>query len=303
MTRSQSFRTMIFVPGYKTDYLEKARGFDADALILDLEDSVPDPFKEDARENIRNYLIEDAFPQATYVRVNPSDSDMFEADLNFVLHSNLSGVMLPKVVDAEHVRLVDRLLSAHELRLGLENGHFGIVPLIESGIAIIHAHEIACASGRIKALAFGGEDYLTDLDGLHKQHGRSLIVPRSLVVIAARAAGVDVVDTPYLNIRDSEGFREEAELARELGFSGMLIVHPEQLSIANGVFSPSAEEVTEAQAIIDAIETSKQRGLQVTLVDGDLVGPPMLKRAHNVLDKLRRIPSTVVRDEEDSSKK
>lgn len=286
---TKSMRTMIFVPGYKKEYLDKARAFDADALVLDLEDSVPDAFKARARANIRDYLGEQAFSQTVYVRVNPIDSGLLFDDLDSVLQPNTTGVMLPKVADGEDVRYVDRLLSQYESELGLVHGHFSLCPLVESGIAIIRAYDIAAASKRVRVVAFGGEDYLTDLDGLHKEHGRSLIVPRSLLVIAARAARVDVVDTPYLNIRDMEGFRREAELARELGFSGMLIVHPAQLPVANAVFSPSGAEVAEAEAIIAAIEQSRARGLQVTLLDGDLVGPPMLKRARNVIEKVRRI--------------
>lgn len=284
-----SLRSAMFVPGYTRKFLDKAVTFRSDAILLDLEDSVPHSHKEDARTFVREYLDADKFPQQTFIRVNDIDSGMLTKDLEATLHANTAGFMFTKVRDENDIIYFDKLLSQYEHDLGFEIGKFKMLPLIEMGSAILRAHQIATASERMIGLAFGGEDYLTDLDGLHKEHGTSLIVPRSLIVIAARSAHIDVLDTPYLDIRNAEGFRREVEQARELGFSGQLLLHPTQIDVANEVFSPSSEEIEEAKRIIEAIRESSEKGQGTTLLDGKLVGPPMLKRANKVLAKAERI--------------
>ncbi len=288
-TVKKSLRTMTFVPGYMTKFLEKARSFSSDALILDLEDSVPQKDKERARENIAHYLVKKSYSQEVYIRVNPIDSGMLFDDLEASLQEGTHGIMFTKVRDEKDIIYFDKLLSQLEIDKGFTPGKFKICPLIETGSAMIKAYDIATASERVNALVLGGEDYLTDLDGLHKEHGASLLVPRSLVVMAARTAKIDAIDTPFLDIHNLEGFEKEVKLARELGFSGTLIIHPTQIAIANQAFTPSEEEIREAQRIIKAIEESKERGLGVALMDGKLIGPPMEKRAQNVMNKVKRI--------------
>jgi citrate lyase subunit beta/citryl-CoA lyase len=284
---------MTFVPGYMTKFLDKAVGFNSDALILDLEDSVPEAYKQDSRVNIREYLEKGVFKQQIYIRTNAIETGMLMEDLKYTMHENTTGFMFSKSVDERDIDYFDKLLTQLETDYGYPIGKFKMCPLIETGSAVIRAYQIAKASKRVVALAFGGEDYLTDLDGLHKEHGTSLLVPRSLIVIAARSAKIEAIDTPYLDIRDSAGFKKEVTLARELGFSGALIIHPTQIDIANEAFTPSDEEIEEAGKIIDAVNESKKKGLAVTLLDGKLIGPPMRTRAFNVIEKLERIKRTV----------
>ena len=286
---NKSLRTMIFVPGYMTKFLDRAIDFHADAVILDVEDSVPEAFKSDARKNIKDYLDKNVYKQQVYIRVNPISTGMLMEDLKYTMHENTDGFMFSKAVDEKDIDYFDKLLTQMETDNGYPIGKFKICPLIETGSAVLRSYQIAKTSDRVVALAFGGEDYLTDLDGLHEEHGTSLLVPRSLIVIAARSAKIEAIDTPYLDIRDAEGFDKEAKLARELGFSGALIIHPSQIDIANNAFTPSDEEIEEAHRIINAIEESKKKGLAVTLLDGKLIGPPMRTRAYNVLNKLERI--------------
>jgi len=269
--------------------LESAVGLDSDAIILDLEDSVPLNFKQEARNNIRDYLTRDRFVQQVFVRVNCLESGMLDLDLECAAHYNTDGFVFTKVRDERDIVELDRQLTKIEHERGLEAGHFKMCPLIETASAVIRAYEIARASPRMVGLAFGGEDYLHDVDGLHKDSGLSLLVPRSMIVMAARASGIDAIDTPYLNIHDSVGLRREFELSREIGFSGSLIIHPSQVGIANDVFSPSTAEVSEAIRTIRAIEDSVEKGLGVALLDGKLVGPPMEKRARRILEKASRI--------------
>jgi len=270
-------------------YLIKASNFKADAIILDLEDSVPLAFKDRARINIRNFLERGAYKQQVYVRLNSIDSGLLTEDLSCSLHENTTGFMLTKIDDEKDIIYFDKLLTQLEIDNKFEIGSFKLCPLIETSSAVLRIYEIAKASSRITALAFGGEDYLTDLDGLHKDHGMSLIVPRNLIVIAARAAKVDAIDTPYLKIRDMDGFEKEVLLARELGFSGSMTIHPSQIDIANKIYTPTEEEYIQAKRIVEAIKETSKKGLGVAMLDGQLIGPPMEKRAQNLIKKMKSI--------------
>lgn len=282
-----ALRTMTFVPGYKVKFLEKAKTFDSDALILDLEDSVPYEFKEQARKNIKEFLDANAFSQKVYIRVNALETGLLLEDLKWMLHENTTGFMFSKAEDENDIRYFDQLLTQLENDFSFEEGKFKMCPLIETASAVLRAYEMGKASKRNTALVFGGEDYLRDLDGLHKEHGTSLLMPRSLIVTAARAAHLEPIDTPFLDIKDTVGFKKEVELARELGFSGTLIIHPSQIEIANKVFSPTENEIEEAKQIIEAIKISEKEGLGVALLDGKLIGPPMQKRALKILEKAK----------------
>jgi citrate lyase subunit beta/citryl-CoA lyase len=284
-------RSMIFVPGFRSAFLEKARTFDADALIFDLEDSVPVVFKDEARKNIAEFLGTVEYSQKIFIRLNSIDSGYLSRDLDYVLDPRVFGFMPAMVRDELDIVYIDKLLTQLEHDKGFVHGHFKLCPLIETGSALLKAYEIAKASPRMVGLAFGAEDYLTDLDGLHKESGASILVARSMIVMAARSLNMAAIDTPFLDISNLEAFRREVELARELGFSGQLILHPNQIEIANQVFTPSEEEVAEARRIIDAIEASGKEGQGVTLLDGRLVGPPMEKRARKVVEKWDRIKS------------
>jgi citrate lyase subunit beta / citryl-CoA lyase len=285
----KSLRSMLFVPGHLPRFLDKAAQTDADALILDLEDSVPLPHKAEARQNVKKCLDSGVYRQQLFIRVNALDTGMLPEDLRWTTHPATTGFMFTKVSDERDIHYFDRLLTQLERDAGLEAGKFKMCPLIETACAGLHTFQIATACSRMVALAFGGEDYLTDLDGLHRKHGLGFLVPRALLVMAARAARLEAIDTPYLDIADNDGFTREVTLARELGFSGQLVIHPDQISIANRVFSPSEEEIREASRIVDAIEDGRQKGLGVGLLDGSLIGPPMEKRARAVLRKVGRM--------------
>jgi citrate lyase subunit beta/citryl-CoA lyase len=280
---------MLFVPGHLPRFLEKAAQTDADALILDVEDSVPAVHKPEARQNVKEYVDRGIYRQQVFVRVNAVETGMLPEDLRWVARPAVDGFMFTKVYDERDIHYFDRLLTQVERDNGFEHGKFKMCPLVETSSAALHTLAIAKASERLVGLAFGGEDYLTDLDGLHRKHGLGFLVPRALIVMAARAMRLEALDTPYLDIHDAEGFRRELTLARELGFSGQLVLHPNQVEIANEIFSPSEEDIREAERIVAAIDDCRKQGLGVALLDGSLIGPPMEKRAHAVLRKVARI--------------
>jgi len=223
---TKSLRTMLFVPGHMPRFLEKAAESEADALILDVEDSVPPPNKAEARQNVRKYLESGIYRQQIFIRVNAVDTGLLHEDLRWTAHAATDGFMFSKVNDERDIQHLDRLLTQVEREKDFEPGKFKMCPLIETACAGLHTFRIATASRRMVALAFGGEDYLTDLDGLHRKHGLGFLVPRALVVMAARAARLEAVDTPYLDIGDDAGFTREVTLARGFAFSGQLVIHP-----------------------------------------------------------------------------
>lgn len=278
-------RTMTFVPGFRDKFLDKAINFKTDALILDLEDSVPEIYKEDARAKVQQYLNKGVYTQKIFIRVNSIDSGLLNLDLGKILHESVYGLMPTMIRDEYDIVYIDKLLTQLERDGGFAYGHFKLCPLIETVSALINAYKIAKSSKRIVGLAFGAEDYVTDLGGLHKESGSSILMARSLMVMAARSLDLSVLDTPYLNVSDLVGFKREAEFSREMGFTGQLILHPDQIDIAMEIFTPSPAEVNEAQEIIRKIESSSEKGYGVTLLDGKIVGPPMEKRARAVLKK------------------
>lgn len=284
-------RSMMFVPTYKEKFLDKAINSNADAIILDLEDSVPASFKEKARSITKKYLESGKFKNIqTYVRLNPIESKLLFEDLDYVLHKDVDGFMLSKIYTADDMIYYDKLFSQLEHENDIEVGSFYFTPLIETTSAVMDVYNIAKASDRTVALTFGGEDFLNDLVGLHGEPPRTFDHPRAAIATAARAANILPIDTPYLAIKDHNGFIEEETVSFEMGFAGCLLIHPEQISLAHKCFTPNEKEVERSRKIVEAIERANKKGSGVAVLDdGKMVGPPMRKRAEKVLDIMDRI--------------
>lgn len=284
-------RSLQFVPGNRPDMLEKARTFKADVLIADLEDSVPPSEKMTARR-----LVHQMAPnlsgrgQKVVVRVNSFDTGLTAGELEAVVGPYLYSVSLGKVQSPWHVEECDRLLSALEAALEIEVGQVKIIPWIESAMAVLRATEIAAASPRVVALAFGAEDYTNDMGIRRTDKGDELQVPRALVAMAAQAMGIVALDTPYVRFRDSEGLRREATASAELGYVGKFSIHPSQLDIINDVFSPREEDVEYARRVVKAWEKAQAQGRGAVEVEGKMVDVPVVKRALRLLSLVREMP-------------
>lgn len=282
--KSLVLRSMLFVPTYKESFIVHGLESDADAIIFDLEDSVPDQFKQQARENIKNFIEMGAFKnKLVFVRINPLESHLVFKDLEYILHPDIDGLMLTKIYTADDMIYYDNLFTQLENENNIEHGHFCFIPLIETTSAVMNAYNIAKASRRTIALAFGGEDYLNDLMGLHGEPPITFNYPRAAIALAARAAGMLPIDTPYLILKDAEGFIKEEMISFEMGFAGCLLIHPLQVKLANKCFTPSEEEVERSRQIIEAVKTAKEKGSGVAMLVDKMIGPPMAKRAENVI--------------------
>lgn len=283
-------RSLLFVPSYNKKFLDSSLKQNADALIFDLEDSVPYEFKPQAREILKEYLDkEELKTKQIFIRLNPVESDMLMEDLKYVLKDNVIGFMLSKIYTSEDIVYYDNLISKLEKDNNFQEKKFKFLPLIETTSAVLDVYNIAKASDRIVGLAFGGEDYLNDLQGLHGEPPITFNYPRAKIALAARAAGVLPIDTPYLDLHDDEGYINEESISFEMGFAGCLLIHPSQIELANKTFVPTEEEIQRSIEIFEEIKKAEKNGSGVAMLNGKMIGPPMKKRAQKVLELVKLI--------------
>ncbi|MBI2303602.1 MAG: CoA ester lyase [Chloroflexi bacterium] len=284
MTEVALFRSLLFVPGNSLRRIDKAATLDVDGVILDLEDSVPLAEKETARTMVR-----DALPRVrtlwrrVYVRTNVVTGELAPLDIEAVVRPGLDGICIPKVESAGHILLAEGFLADAERKHGLEVGSVTLLPIIETAKGVMNALEVASASPRVVGLLFGAEDFTLDMGITRTRRGRELFFARSQVVVAARAAGVAAVDTVYSDFRDREGLEQEAHLARHLGFVGKCLIHPDQLEIVNRMFSPSPEEIANAQKVVAAFQAAVAQGSAAVSVEGRMVDVAVAERAKKTL--------------------
>jgi len=280
-------RSLLTVPANRADMLAKAPSYGADALILDLEDSVPVAEKARARELARESIGKLKAANTLYVRVNALATGMLQDDLEAIVVDGLAGVKHPKAESAETIRTVDAMLTELERKRGLPQGAIGIELGIESAKGVWFVYEVASASPRVRSVMVGTAqdgDLQTDLGYTWTAEGNEVLYVRSRVLLAARAAGVEhLLDGAYSNVRDPEGLRLCCEAARRLGYRGKSVIHPNQIETVNRVFTPTAQEIDYYRRVIEAFDAAVARGSAATTVDGKLVDYAMVGMAKRVL--------------------
>lgn len=292
----------LFIPGNRTDMLGKAGRYSPTAYVPDLEDSVPTGNKAEARE-----VTADALPalcglgKPVVPRVNSLGTGLTEDDLRAVVGPHVVAISIGKISSPKGIEVVDEMISELELERGLEPSVIGILPWLETASAIVQAFEICDASDRVRWAAFGAEDYSADMGigrevdvedggaGSIEEYGEaSLLYARSAVAVAARAAGVEALDTPYVKFRDPDGLRREAGLAKRLGYGGKFAIHPAQIETIDSVFSPSEQEIERAKRVLAAARVAESEGHGSVSLDGEMIDAPVVARAKNVLDSLSK---------------
>ena len=290
-------RCPLFIPGNRGDMLGKAGRYSASAFVPDMEDSVPMANKADAR-----MITAEALPslfglgKAVVPRVNSLATGLTEDDLEAVVGPHIVAISIGKIRSVNDIAVVDGMLSDFEADSGIEVGKVGILPWLETARAIVNAYAICCASERVRWVAFGAEDYSADMGisrsvdvvgndtGIIDEYGEaSLLYPRSAVAVAARAADVQALDTPYVKFRDPDGLRGEAGLARRLGYSGKFAIHPAQIEVIGAVFSPTDVEIERARRVLEAARVAELEGRGSISLDGEMVDAPVVARARNLL--------------------
>ena len=277
-------RSLLYVPGNMPGMLQNIPVFEADGVMIDLEDAVPLAEKDAARLLTASFLrtVRDR-PREIFVRINALDTKYAEADLREVLPALPDGIRLPKADHPEVVEKLDTRLTEMEETLGLPIGSFTIIPSIESAVGILNVVETASSSRRIVALAFGAEDYTASMEIQRSKTGEELFNARSRVVWAAKAAGVQAIDSVFSDAGDMEGLRYETELVKRLGFTGKSLVNPRQIEVVHEVFRPKQQEIDEALEVMEAIGRAREMGTGVISLRGRMIDAPVVKRAARTL--------------------
>lgn len=289
-------RSLLFVPGNKPDWMAKAAGSGADALILDLEDSVPVTAKATARPMVRRAIeeLKGRGERVTLVvRVNDASTGLTSADLAEVVCPGLDGIVIAKLETADDVKEIDRLLLYSEGRAGLPAGHIEVIPILETAKAFRNAYDIATASPRVAALHAGsspGGDVARSI-GYHWS-GTELetLYLRSKVVLDARAAGLRYVTTGFWpDIRDLEGVERHSTRNRQVGFTGEMMIHPSHAAIVNRVYTPTEDEIAYARGVLAAMADGERQGTAAVTYQGAMVDYAMVKTARQMLQFARDI--------------
>ncbi|MDQ2694140.1 MAG: CoA ester lyase [Pseudomonadota bacterium] len=286
-------RSLLYVPGNMPALVQNIPAFPCDVCMIDLEDAVPRTEKDAARLLVRRFL--ESWPlrnKEIFIRINGLDTPYFQDDLAAVLPARPDGIRLPKCERPELVERLDHLLTRFEESLGLEEGRFRIIASIESAAGILNASRTAWASNRLVALGFSAEDYTASLHVDRPKTGEHLLVPRQLLLMAARAAGLQAIDTVWADSADLEGFRQECEHIKVLGYDGKSLINPRQIDIVHEVFAPKAEEVDYALEVVEAIGRAREQGTGVVALGGKMVDAPVVARAVRVLLAARSLGMT-----------
>jgi citrate lyase subunit beta/citryl-CoA lyase len=285
------YRSLMFVPAHNERLMASAARTQADVLLLDLEDSVqPRENKQIARDSILRNIESGVLDSRTiFPRVNDRESGELLKDLQQLTVSGVDGFVYPKSETGKDIYFLDRLLETIEYEKGFPVGTFKIIPLIETAGAVLNAADICSASKRVVAIAFGCEDYITDIEGVHDLEGESIATARAMVAMAARSQGVVPIDTVHIRVHDLEHLELNLAYAKKLGFEGMLVLNPKEIPLVHKYYSPSKAEVESAQEMLLLSDEAEKKGAGVAVVNGKFIGPPMVKAAKKLLLKNKLI--------------
>ncbi len=265
-------RSRMYVPGNNPHMMNNAGVYGCDCIILDLEDSVAVEHKRDARYLIKYALKSlDFSPSEIWVRINKETA---KEDITIIKYGSPHGICIPKVESKEDILFIEKIVMSEGMKSKF-------MPIIETAKGVENISEIVGASEHIVALAFGAEDFTRDIGG--KRGWNSLLHARSRIVVAAKAHGLQALDTIYPNVDDFDGLKEETLKIAEIGFDGKGVVHPNQIEIIHECFTPSQEEIEEAKKIVEAIEEAKKKGLGIASINGRMIDVPVEKKARRIL--------------------
>ncbi|MDV5975880.1 UNVERIFIED_CONTAM: citrate (pro-3S)-lyase subunit beta [Streptococcus canis] len=276
-------RTMMFVPGANAAMLRDAPLFGADSVMFDLEDSVSLKEKDTSRALVHFALKTfDYSSVETVVRVNGLDS-CGALDIEAVVLAGVNVIRLPKTETAQDIIDVEAVIERVERENGIEVGRTRMMAAIESAEGVLNARDIAKASDRLIGIALGAEDYVTNMKTRRYPDGQELFFARSMILHAARAAGIAAIDTVYSDVNNTEGFQNEVRLIKQLGFDGKSVINPRQIPLVNEIYTPTEKEIDHAKQVIWAIREAESKGSGVISLNGKMVDKPIVERAERVI--------------------
>ena len=281
---------MLFIPGNTPNLLMNADVLGADSIILDLEDAVSPAEKDAARILVRSALRSLGYKGCeVIVRINPIETDFWKKDLDEVIPLRPGMIMPTKVSCADDVRTVSDYIAQVEERCGMEKNTVRLIPLIETAMGVENAFAIASADPRVAAIFLGGEDLTADLRCKRTKEGNEIFYARCRMVNAARAAGVDVYDTPFTDVDDIDGLYKDAAFAKSLGFTGKASISPRHVAGINEVFSPTQADIDYAHEVMETIRMAKAQGKGVVSLRGKMIDAPIVTRARQVIEMEKAI--------------
>jgi len=277
----------LYLPGNSPGLMINAGLHSADGIILDLEDSVAPEKKEEARFLVRNALRQIDFRGAErMVRINQGQRGL--EDLPFLIPHNVNLVLIPKCESSDYIRKVDEEIDSIKKQYNLNNQVF-LMPIIESALGIENAFEIASASENVVAIAIGLEDYTADLGVTRTLEGKESLYARMRLVVAAKAAGIQPIDSVFSDVGDMEALKQNVVVSKGLGFEGMGCIHPRQIAVIKSGFAPDQSEIDKSKKIVMAFETARQQGLGVVALGSKMIDPPVVARAQKTIDLAVRL--------------
>lgn len=280
--KDQLRRSRLYLPGNEPKFFVNAGLHSPDGIILDLEDSVAPTEKDAAQLLVRNALRSvDFYGAERMVRINqlPKGLD----DLKFIIPHNVNVILIPKCESAEQIHQLEKEVEKLKKQHKVENTIY-FMPIIESALGVIKAYEIASASKNNCALAIGLEDYTADIGTQRTNEGRESIFARQMLVNAAKAAGIQAIDTVFSDVSDMEALRQSVMEAKSLGFEGKGCIHPRQIKVVHEAFAPTDDEILKAKRIVLAFEEAEKKGLGVVSLGSKMIDPPVVKRAIRTID-------------------
>jgi len=279
---AQLFRSLIFVPGNNSRFLEKAKKLDADIVCFDLEDSVPDKEKKSARILIKTALKSRSdYNSSIFVRVNSPESGKIPEDLKEVIQKGIDGIVIPKVNNINELKKIEKILQPLEKSQKLKP--IKIIPSIESAEGVVNTYQITSYSKRIPAVVFGVFDLLNDLGIEYKKDSEGAKYSRAKIPIDAKAAGVASIDAIWQDLKDVKGLEKDCKIGKELGFTGKSLIHPDQISIVHKIFYPTKSEILWAEKVCKTYLDSIRKGKGATTVEGKMIDEVHFKQAEAIL--------------------
>lgn len=283
-----SRRALLYMPGDDRRKIEKATTLGVDCICMDMEDGVALAHKTEARAVIAQAMKELDFGSSERcIRINSFGSGFEKFDLAAAVATNPDTIVVPKVESAEQVRSISEYIGMYEASSKMEPGSIRMLVGVETAKGILHLKEIAEADQRLEAIIFGAEDYAASVGATRTREATEVLYARSAVVAACAANELQAIDMVYIDFRDLEGLRLEAEQGARLGFSGKQIIHPNQVATVQEAFTPSREAIEYAQRVVNAFAASQKEGKGAFALDGKMIDLPLLKNAQNVLDRAK----------------
>ncbi|MEM3185083.1 MAG: CoA ester lyase [Conexivisphaerales archaeon] len=287
--RLNSFRSYLFIPSGNERFISKALSASKreapDAIILDLEDSIPVNEKDTARSKLSSSIESIGKKIAVAVRVNASDTPFFDKDIIAAAREDIFAIFLPKTTGIRDIELAQSLMNYSLKKKGRKKGSIKLIPMVENAAGASSLKEICSYNADIAAVGFGAGDYALDMGLPWTKEGYEYQIARMLIPLEARAAERTAIDGVFMDLNDKESFRRDCMLSRRFGYSGRMVVHPDQVTIANEVYQPSKEEIEWAQRVVVAYEEAGKRGQGAVKVDGYLVDVLHYKLAKRILSE------------------